>query len=178
MARTNSRPNASFEQPPKSFGQNCVIIRYFSIYGPGLRKQLLWDISNRVNGTADQIELSGTGKETRDLIHIDDAVDLAYRSALYSGDNFLIVNGGTGASVTIRDLAQALISTLGKQVDIRFTQTRRMGDPPHLEADTTLAQEVLGFEPHYTLRKGLLTYARWVRLELTKGPFTPSHAGA
>jgi UDP-glucose 4-epimerase len=150
------------------FGQNCVIIRYFSLYGPGLKRQLLWDISNRLKENPNQILLSGTGDETRDLIHIDDAVELAYRSALYRGGNFLLVNGGTGTSLSVRDLAQVLISSLGKQVAIRFTQTQRLGDPPHLEADTKLTKQLLCFVPNHTLESGMLTYAKWVRRELAK----------
>jgi UDP-glucose 4-epimerase len=154
------------------FGHNCIIIRYFSIYGPGLRKQLLWDICTRLNDNSRQIQLSGTGNETRDLIHIDDAVEIAYRSTLYRGDKLLLINGGTGTSVTVRRLAQVLISSLGKKVDILFTQTGRLGDPPHLEADTKLAQELLHFSPRHTLQSGVPIYAKWARRELTKDSST------
>ena len=50
------------------------IIRLFSLYGPGLKKQLLWDACNKIY-SGDQI-YSGTGLEKRDWIYIEDAINL------------------------------------------------------------------------------------------------------
>tara|TARA_B110000259_G_C14019127_1_gene402403 strand:- start:1592 stop:2491 length:900 start_codon:yes stop_codon:yes gene_type:complete len=54
---------------------NLIIIRYFSIYGNGLRKQLIWDTCNKV--IKNKFDFYGTGKERRSWLHIDDAIDIA-----------------------------------------------------------------------------------------------------
>ena len=51
-----------------------AIARFFSIYGPPLRKQLLWDTCRKV--TKNDLTFYGTGKEVRDWIHVSDAARL------------------------------------------------------------------------------------------------------
>jgi len=48
-------------------------LRIFSAYGPGLKKQLFYDLYQKTK-QKDAIELLGTGNETRDFIYIDDLV--------------------------------------------------------------------------------------------------------
>src|SRR5262249_35777614 len=64
-----------------NFGQPVTVLRLFSLYGPGLRKQLLWDLAARLRAQPARILLGGTGTETRDLLFIDDAVELIWRVA-------------------------------------------------------------------------------------------------
>jgi len=53
-------------------------VRLFSIYGVGLRKQLLWDGCRKL--MAADLVFSGTGHETRDWLHVEDAATLLIRS--------------------------------------------------------------------------------------------------
>ena len=50
------------------------IIRLFSVYGNGLKKQLLWDACNKIINAKTEVEFWGTGEETRDFIHVDDVL--------------------------------------------------------------------------------------------------------
>ena len=52
-----------------------TIIRPFSVYGNGLKKQLFWDICEKQLRNKNII-LFGTGKETRDFLHISDLLQL------------------------------------------------------------------------------------------------------
>ena len=46
-----------------TFELDCRLVRFFSLYGPGLRKQLLWDASNRIAQAGDEmLEFFGTGR--------------------------------------------------------------------------------------------------------------------
>ena len=78
-----------------NFGLSTAIIRFFSVYGPGLKKQLLWDACNKFSQSAHKVEFSGTGEETRDWIHVKDASELIFLLAESEGTDE-IVNGGTG----------------------------------------------------------------------------------
>lgn len=55
------------------WGVSTCSVRIFSAYGPGLKKQLLWDISCKLLNDG-PLHLFGTGEETRDFIYISDLV--------------------------------------------------------------------------------------------------------
>ena len=59
-----------------SFGIRATIIRLFSVYGPSLRKQLLWDLCSRLAQGQRELVLGGTGNEARDWIDVRDVVRL------------------------------------------------------------------------------------------------------
>ncbi len=59
----------------RRFGMKCINLRIFSAYGPGLQKQVLWDIYRKATA-ASTVLLDGTGQETRDLIHVNDIARL------------------------------------------------------------------------------------------------------
>lgn len=53
------------------YGLQASSLRVFSAYGPGLRRQVVWDLLIRA-ASSDHLRLHGTGQETRDFIHVDD----------------------------------------------------------------------------------------------------------
>lgn len=74
-----------------------------TVYGPRLRPE-----SNVVGAFLNAVaadracELHGDGRQTRDLLFVDDAVDALFRAATRGGG--LTLNIGTGVATTIRDL--------------------------------------------------------------------------
>jgi UDP-glucose 4-epimerase len=146
----------------RNFGLRCLLIRYFSLYGPGLRKQLLWDLTNRLRTSPETVELFGTGRETRDMFYIEDAVRLAMEMIKVVGDNTFIVNGGSGCSMSVRQIASSVIAHLKLQTEIRFNKRGRPGDPEHYQADMGRAQS-FGFRPSWSFDRGLAEYVRWLR---------------
>ncbi len=142
-------------------GLNAVILRYFSLYGPGLRKQLLWDLARRLAARPAQLELSGTGGELRDFLYVDDAVRLVGLAAsLDVADRPLILNGGRGEAVQVRQAAETLSRAFGGDVAIGFSGETRAGDPAALVADVSRARS-LGFEPQIGFETGARLFARW-----------------
>jgi UDP-glucose 4-epimerase len=144
------------------FGLRSAIIRYFSIYGPGLRKQLLWDLAQKLSSRPKDIVLFGTGEETRDFLHVEDAAGLAVLVAeKMAGRDSLIVNGGSGDCIPVRYIAKTLGGLLSPETEIRFNGTQRTGDPFHYQADTQLMKH-LGFRPMWNLEKGMAGYVSWL----------------
>jgi UDP-glucose 4-epimerase len=142
------------------FGVQSVIARLFSVYGPGSRKQLLWDVYQQCL-KHDEVQLSGDGRETRDLVFIDDAVRalllIVQRSAFHAES----VHVGTGEAVTVASVASLMIDALGQHKRIRFSGVPRRGDPQHMQADSHRLEE-LGMTDWTTLASGVRAYANWV----------------
>ncbi|MBL8631532.1 MAG: NAD(P)-dependent oxidoreductase [Rhodospirillaceae bacterium] len=140
------------------------VVRFFSVYGPGLRKQLPWDLGKKLLTQTAGATLFGTGQETRDFLNIADAIQLIAHLATHTFTGTRIVNGGTGLATTIADFAGMMATALGQSTPIAFSGETKAGDPTHMRADTTKLH-ALGFQPRVTLGPGLQEYADWIKAE-------------
>jgi UDP-glucose 4-epimerase len=142
------------------YGLPYIILRIFSAYGNGLKKQLLWDACQKII-TKDSL-FWGTGEETRDFIHIDDIVKIVKLCIEKNVEN-KILNLGSGIQVSIKTLIHSIAECIGYPSDqIRFKGKIRDGDPLNWEADISLIRS-LGFTSTVTLDKGVKEYVRWVQ---------------
>ena len=148
----------------EQFGILFTTLRLFSVYGAGLRKQLLWELSRRALAGESPLTLFGTGEERRDFIAIEDAVALIVRAADPALQPPRVMNGGSGAGTSVRDLAAGLLDALGCEQPLRFSGETKPGDPVSMVADVRRA-EAFGFSPAVPLKQGLAAYADWVRRE-------------
>lgn len=141
------------------YGMQTCAMRIFSAYGPGLRRQLLWDICEKASSNS-VLHLFGTGGETRDFIHVDDvaqAVAVLARGASFAGEAY---NVASGVETTVHEVASALVSMINDGASIEFSGETREGDPLRWRADISRIR-TLGFQPERTLSDGLAEYAAW-----------------
>ncbi|WP_319587461.1 NAD-dependent epimerase/dehydratase family protein [uncultured Desulfobulbus sp.] len=144
------------------FGLKAVVIRLFSIYGEGFRKQLLWDACQRI--LTNETAFFGTGEETRDWLHVADAADLLVQSAYHASACCPVLNGGTGTPVSIRVVLTELFRLMGRSDLPTFCGTQRPGDPLHYHADMRQAT-AWGWSPQIAWQSGLARYVSWFRQE-------------
>ena len=139
------------------------IIRFFSIYGIGLTKQLLWDFSGRIrkNFHNPSIACYGTGNELRDFLHITDAVYLIYLLDT-SEHKFLIINGGTAISTKVADVCHIIKKELGYKGGFVYDNIEREGNPKAIIANIDLASG-LGFKPTVAIKNGVQDYVQWYK---------------
>ena len=141
-------------------GIETLSLRIFSAYGPGLRKQLFWDVYQKAL-KSERIEFFGTGNETRDFIYVDDitsCIDILIRKSVFDGR---AVNIANGEAVSVRTAVTTLINALGWRREIIFTGVERAGDPHFWQADVAYIKS-LGYVPAYTLSTGIGKVATWV----------------
>ena len=139
-------------------------LRIFSAYGPGLQKQVVWDICQKVLTTG-KLELHGTGTESRDFIHASDiahALETVATKAPCTGE---IYNLSTGREVTIAELADRLLANLGCSARPLFDGVATPGNPRNWRADISRIA-ALGFQPAISLERGLVETAGWCREQL------------
>lgn len=146
------------------FGLHTTIVRFFSIYGEGLRKQLLWDACNKMLHGEPEACFWGTGEEVRDWIHVEDAASLVVFLSQASS-KVTLINGGLGIPYTIRDTLHLLRQSLGISCALRFNMQTKTGDPKYYCADTTRLTQ-LQWKAAISLDTGLARYARWVKEQI------------
>ena len=148
----------------KVYGLPTASVRIFSAYGPGIRRQVLWDICNRAI-TQNDVTLQGTGNESRDFIHAIDiakALLLVSNNAPMQGESY---NLASGQEVKISYLASLLLNALEYSSTPQFDGIVPVGNPLNWQADISKLTK-LGFEVSVPLEKGIKTFASWCRAEL------------
>jgi len=148
----------------KLYSLPTACVRIFSAYGPGLRRQVLWDICQKAI-LHDRVVLQGTGQESRDFIH---AVDIA--KALFAIASTAVMQGeaynlAAGGEVTITELARLVLKALNYEGKLEFDNKVPTGNPLNWQADISKLQ-TLGFTPTVALEQGVQTFASWCRAEL------------
>src|SRR5688572_24609550 len=73
------------------------------------------------------------------------------------------LNGGSGRSVTVAEVAALVSGILGKNVEPEICGKYRVGDIRHCFADITRATQVLGYAPTVTLEDGMIELAEWLQ---------------
>lgn len=135
-----------------------TIVRPFSIYGNGLRKQLIWDMCNKISQT-DELTLFGTGRETRDFIHISDFVLLIELIINNGKFDCEIYNAASGTETSIQEVALIFKNHyLSKKIN--FNSEIKKGDPLNWRADLTKIEKI-GFIPKADFKNSIINYINW-----------------
>jgi UDP-glucose 4-epimerase len=146
-----------------TFGIRSTVLRLFSVYGPHLRKQLLWDICSRLQRGGETLELGGTGAEIRDWTDVRDVTRLLVKiGELPQPETFRIINGGSGRGTSVAEIASMLIENWGGNVAPRYSGVVRAGDPVSLLADDAGLRR-LPFDWRIPIDRGLLDYVNWFK---------------
>lgn len=148
------------ESYAQNFGLAVAIVRLFSVYGVGLRKQLLWDASQKI--MFGQSDFFGTGEEIRDWLHVEDAANLLIAAASHASTNCPIVNGGGGKGVTVREILAQLFNYFSRVDSPNFSGVARSGDPPGYVADISLVNQ-WNWQAKINLSCGLREYVDWIK---------------
>lgn len=152
------------EEFARLFAVPATAVRIFSAYGPGLRRQVVWDICRQAL-TQPELRLRGTGGESRDFIHAADvarALRCVVQNAPCTGE---IYNLASGIETTIAELADRILRQLGRDIPAYFDRAQTPGDPLHWRADIARLR-ALGDEPRVPLERGLESFATWCSAEL------------
>jgi nucleoside-diphosphate-sugar epimerase len=154
----------------RNYGMQTVALRYFNVFGP---RQLddspytgVIAIFARalLEGRAPLIY--GDGEQTRDFVYVANVV----RANLLAMDGDLdpgtIVNIGTGESITINQLFDAMAQHLGSDLRPQY-EPPRQGDVKHSQASIERARQLLGYDPSVDWRSGLAATVDWYQSRLS-----------
>ncbi len=147
------------EEYARLYGLSSTSVRIFSAYGPGLRRQVIWDMCQKAMNN-EVLSVCGTGAESRDFVHVHDIV-AAIRILERCGDgNGNIYNLGSGAETRIDDLVRMLLGYLGRPIRVEYDGNVPKGSPLNWRADIQKIA-ALGYVPSVSLENGLKDFVRW-----------------
>jgi GDP-L-fucose synthase len=148
------------------YGLRTVYLLPANLYGPGDNFDLETShvipalIRKMIEG-GEQVVLWGDGSPTREFLYVDDAAE-AFALAAERWDGDEPVNLGTGAEISIRELAEAIAELTGFDGEIVWDTSMPNGQPRRA-LDATKARELFGFTAQTALRDGLEKTIAWYR---------------
>ncbi len=146
------------ENYSRFFGIDISVIRLFSVYGNNLKKQLLWDACNKFQFD-EKVSFFGTGKETRDFLHVRDVCRLI-DNLIISSRGFEIINGGVGRRIELNYVISLIAKEFNKEY--LFNNEVKEGDPTYYLADIAKLNEI-SFLPTVKLEYGIKEYTNWYK---------------
>jgi len=151
----------------RQYGCDFISAQPTNLYGPGdtfdlaashVVPALIAKTHHAKMTDAPSVEIWGTGTPKREFLHVDDLADaLVFLMQRYSDESH--VNVGSGAEVTIAELARLIARTIGYGGAFHYAADKPDGAPRKLVDTTRL--NALGWRPAISLREGLADAYRW-----------------
>ena len=158
----------------REHGFNAICLMPTNLYGPGdnfdlqdshVLPALLRRIHEAKQGGAATVTVWGSGAPRREFLHVDDLADaILYLLLEYDGEP--IVNIGWGKDISIRELAELLVSAIDYKGRLLFDTTKPDGTPRKLLDVGRLTE--LGWAPTITLQAGIQSTYAWFVEHLTE----------
>lgn len=142
---------------------HAVILRFFSVYGPGQRPdQLIHQVVRAaVHGTP--LERYGAAASARDYTHVRDVtrgVLAALRHTERPGRACVVANIGAGRAVSLDQVIRLVEGAVGRPVSQRLRDASP-GDTPVTLADLAVARRTLGYAPRVPIERGIHDFVEW-----------------
>jgi len=110
---------------------------------------VLWAARHLFGDALRYIGFGGTGKQVRDMLHIDDLCDLVFAQIqgidTISGQTFN-VGGGRPVSASLLELTQLCADLTGRRIEIASEPETHPSDIPLYLSDTTRIEELMGWK--------------------------------
>jgi len=141
-------------------GVDTAIVRIFNTYGPRMRlkdgRAIPAFMSQALAG--EPLTVAGDGSQTRSLCYVEDTVTglVAMAASGHPGP----VNIGSQDEMTMLQLAERVRGLTGSHSPVEFIELP-VDDPRVRRPDTTLAEQVLGWEPQVSIEEGLKRTLEW-----------------
>jgi GDP-L-fucose synthase len=145
------------------YGMKIAIIRPWNVYGPRddfnlatapVVPSLILKVLEQ-----DEIEVWGTGEQTRTFTYVEDFVQGAMLAVeRYSEPDPL--NIGSNEEVSIKDLLTMIIKLTGRDIKVSFDVTKPSGAPRRCP-NISKAKKVVGYEPRFSTEEGLKRTIEW-----------------
>lgn len=139
-----------------------------TVYGPGdsfsedshVMGALIGKFVRAVRNNSPAVEVWGDGKQERDFLYVDDAVDGILFAALHSSEEAL--NLGWGESYKIADIANWIAESSGFKGRVVFNENRFVGVTKRV-LDVSRARKALNWQAQVSIQDGISRTVDWCR---------------
>ena len=162
------------EEYADAYGLKCIVNRCGLLTGPWQMAKsdqgvmALWMAAHYFRRELSYIGFQGTGKQVRDVLHIDDFCDLLVDQiqhfALYSG-RYYNVGGGLGNSLSLQETTRLCTEITGNTIPLASSATTRPADVRLYISDHRLLSSINGWQPRRDARATLTDIFYWLRAE-------------
>ena len=142
------------EEIKKNNEMNCIILRFFNIYGIGQTSEYAGVITKFLEKIKknQSLTITGDGTQIRDFVSISDVICSINDAIGYNKSG--IFNIASGNKITINELANLMIELSGKKLDIK-NMADKQGEIKYSQANILLAKQKLGYVSKINLKEGI-----------------------
>ena len=144
----------------RTFGLQCVLLRYFTVYGPRQRPDMAIHKFIKSLLKNEKIIIFGDGEQVRDFTFIDDIIEatiLASKISIFESATF---NIGGGESISVNGLL-GVLGELTEREAIKEYIGSQHGDVFRTQANLQKSISALDWSPKVPLRDGLSKQIAW-----------------
>lgn len=137
---------------------DLAVLRLFSVYGVGLKKQLIWEACSKLKNK--DFIFYGDGEETRSWINIEDVIS-AITCVIKNKKPFSIFDVAPRKQVKVKEILSIVSKNLKvNSKNLLFNKIKKKGDPKHQKI---ILKNIfkLRWRPTITLEKGIKKYVKW-----------------
>jgi UDP-glucuronate 4-epimerase len=143
----------------RSFGLDCVALRYFTVYGPRQRPDMFFRRVCERLADGGLFEIYGSGEQSRSFTYVGDVVE-ATRAAMERASAGATYNVGGGEEATMLEAIAVLEGVSGRTLQTRRVESAK-GDMARTKADISRIRAELSWQPRTPLRDGLAAMWSW-----------------
>ena len=143
----------------RAYGADAVVLRYFTVYGPRQRPDMLFRRMCDALCDGTRFEVYGRGAQSRSFTEVGDAV-AATVAAMEHAPGGAVLNVGGGDEVSVNDAIAALERISGLPLHVVRVAAAR-GDVTRTKADVSRIRDVLGWQPRVRVEDGLSRMWSW-----------------
>ena len=148
-------------------------LRYFNVYGPGeackeKSASMIWQLACQMKEGKNP-RIFKYGEQKRDFIYVKDVIEAnikameSVRSKISNrmeAKEGMIVNIGTGVAISFNRTIEVLNETLGTSYEPEYFDNPYNFYQNYTEADTNLAEQLLGFKARFSVEEGIKDYIK------------------
>lgn len=147
------------------YGLPVVICRFFNVYGPGeipgryrnvIPNFIWWALHKQ------SLPITGTGKETRDFIFVEDIVEGTLRAGVISEAVGEAINLASETETKVIDIANMVNKLTGNNSGVEFVKRRDWDKITRRRASIEKARRILGYSPKIEMEVGIRKTFDWI----------------
>ena len=136
------------------YNLRAIVLRICSVYGPGLNRQIIYELIKKLLENKESIYLQGNFEDSRQFIYVSDCAKIMHKLINFNiKENFSIYNLAQGKKISINKIFSIINSLLKKKTKIYFTN--KIIQPNLPELCNKKIKRLLGLKHFVPIENGL-----------------------